>query len=149
MNACACSNQVKLEKLRIKESAVTIIQETRSLPAWRLMRSSNHNRQQQLCTAQLLLRVRLTPSLPVVAINDSNIQICKDLHPPSSTLPEPRDCPRSTRISIKNKKNSYCVQLNKWQIGCSTNCYYSKNCKRKWSQAKDPLRGPLSLVTAH
>jgi hypothetical protein len=46
----------------------------------------------------------LTTNLPVALINDSNIQICRDLHPPSLAIPEPHDKPRSTRLSKKNKK---------------------------------------------
>ena len=50
--------------------------------------------------------------LPVALINDSNIQICWDPHPLSLAIPEPNDCPRSTRLSAKNTKREKLITPN-------------------------------------
>ena len=47
---------------------------------------------------------RLTSSLPVAIINDSNIKICKNLHPSSLGLLDPYNSTRLTRSAKKNHK---------------------------------------------
>ena len=47
---------------------------------------------------------RLTSSLPVAVINDSNIEICRELHLPSLDLPDPKSNVRLIRSANRNCK---------------------------------------------
>ena len=51
---------------------------------------------------------RLTSNLPVALINELNIQICRDLHPPSLAIPEPMNNPRLTRLNKKKIEEPHC-----------------------------------------
>ena len=51
---------------------------------------------------------RLTSNIPVALINEFNIQICRDLHPPSLAIPEPINNPRLTRLNKKKIEEPHC-----------------------------------------
>ena len=64
------------------------------------------------CSAQIaiennnfsIVSTRLSSNLPVALINDSNIDICKQLYPESLNLPEPENKRRVTRTAKKSTK---------------------------------------------